>query len=484
MVKLNPEQRLHKSFGLTAGQLDKVFDRALGANRDSAFCDIYLQAGSSQSLVWDKGGLKTTANGLVCGAGVRVVIGDRQGYSFTDHPTFSNIRRAAGFAKMIADQSKQLPELDADIAANIGKPHNLYSVAASPLTVPVEERISLLRQIDALARSFDHRIKNVTISLGIEEYDIVIANNLGEFVVDNRPLIRLSVECLAVEGNRKEKGSGSGGGRSEFSFFYAEDLWKKYTLAAAQEAIDMLKSVPSPAGEMTVVLGPGWPGVLIHEAVGHGLEGDFNRKGTSAFSGRIGEMVASPLCTVIDQGDVPGRRGSLNVDDEGVPTSTAVLIENGVLKGYMQDRTNAALMKAKATGNGRRQSYRHAPMPRMTNTFLANGESDPEEIIRSVKHGIFAMSFPGGQVDITSGDFTFSTSGAYLIEDGKLTVPVKGATLIGNGPRAMMNISMVGNDTALDNGIGMCGKDGQSVPVGVGMPTVRIDNVTVGGTNN
>ena len=306
----------------------------------------------------------------------------------------------------------------------------------------------------------------------------------GDFVVDKRPMIYLSVSCLADDGKRKETGSGAGGGRSEFAFFLKDDLWRTYTLEAAKQSIDMLSSVGAPAGEMTVVLGPGWPGVLIHEAVGHGLEGDFNRKGTSAYSGRVGEMVASPLCTVIDEGTVPGRRGSLNVDDEGVPTGTAVLIEKGVLRGYMQDRTNAALMRAKATGNGRRQSYKHAPMPRMTNTYLAGGESDPEEIIRSVKYGIYATSFPGGDVDITSGKFTFSTSGAYLIEDGKLTVPIKGATLIGNGPETMKNITMVGNDTALDNGIGMCGKSGQTVPVGVGMPTVRIDNVLVGGTGN
>lgn len=484
MSTQNPEQRLHTSFGLTFGQLERVFDAAVGKNRDGAFCDVYLQAGSAQMLSWDKGGLKNTTNSIVCGAGVRVVIGDKQGYSFTDHPTFTNIRKAAGFAKKIAETADEVPEVNADIGRNFGEPHNLYAVGASPLDVTIQERIKMLRQIDELARGYDPRIVNVSVNLMVQEYDIVIANNTGGFVVDKRPMIYLSVSCLADDGTRKETGSGAGGGRSEFSFFQEDDLWKTYTLEAAKQAIDMLSSVGAPAGEMTVVLGPGWPGVLIHEAVGHGLEGDFNRKGTSAYSGRIGELVASPLCTVIDEGTVPGRRGSLNVDDEGVPTGTAVLIEKGVLRGYMQDRTNAALMGAKATGNGRRQSYKHAPMPRMTNTYLAGGESDPEEIIRSVKYGIYATSFPGGDVDITSGKFTFSTSGAYLIEDGKLTVPIKGATLIGNGPETMKNITMVGNDTALDNGIGMCGKSGQTVPVGVGMPTVRIDNVLVGGTGN
>ena len=410
-------------------------------------------------------------------------MGEKQGYSFTDHPTFTNIRKAAGIARGIAEHSSGYPEVD--LGSVQGRPtHNLYAIGSSPTSVELSKRIELLRMIDEMARGYDNRIKNVTVTLAVEEREIVIANTLGELVTDTRPLIRLSVMCLAEENGRKERGTGAGGGRLEFSYFLEDDLWKRYTREAAQQAIDLLSSVPAPAGEMTVVLGNGWPGVLVHEAVGHGLEGDFNRKGTSAYANRIGEMVASPLVTVIDDGTMPGRRGSLNVDDEGVPTGKNVLIENGKLVGYMHDRTNAALMGHALTGNCRRQSYRHMPMPRMTNTYLAEGNATPDEIIASVKYGLYATAFGGGQVDITSGDFTFSANVAYLIEDGKITATVKGATLIGNGPEAMKRIRMVGNDTALDTGIGMCGKDGQSVPVGVGMPTTCIDNVTVGGTGS
>lgn len=480
MTNMDPNKRLHTSFGLTHSQLERVFDTAVGANRDGAFCDVYLEAGVTQSLSWDQGSLKSTNNSIVCGAGVRVVIGDKQGYSFTDHPTFTNIRKSAKIAKGVAEHSDGMPEVD--LGKVIGQPHNLYAIGSSPTDVELAERIDLLRQMDEVARAHDPRIKNVQAVVAVENREIVIANTLGELITDTRPLIRLGIICMAEENGRRENGSASGGGRLDFSFFYEDNLWERYAKEAAQQAIDLLQSVPAPAGEMTVVLGSGWPGVLIHEAVGHGLEGDFNRKGTSAFAGRIGDKVASEHCTVIDDGTIPGRRGSLNVDDEGVPTGKAVLIENGILRGYMQDRTNASLMGHALTGNCRRESYRHAPMPRMTNTYLANGKHNPEEIIRSVKRGIYATTFGGGQVDITSGDFTFSATGAFMIEDGKITHALKGATLIGNGPESMKNVTMVGDDSALDTGIGMCGKDGQSVPVGVGMPTVRIENVTVGGT--
>jgi TldD protein len=320
------------------------------------------------------------------------------------------------------------------------------------------------------------------VSVTAEDYTIIIANSLGGLLLDRRPLVRLSVNCIARNGDRRETGSSGGGGRMEFSALTGDDMWKKHARTAAKQAVELLSSVPAPAGEMTVVLGHGWPGVLIHEAVGHGLEGDFNRKETSAFSKLMGERVASPLVTVVDDGTMANRRGSLTFDDEGTPTGTTMLIENGILKGYMQDRQNATLMRSGLTGNGRRQSYRHVPMPRMTNTYMAGGQSTPEEIIRSVKYGIFAETFGGGQVNITNGDFTFSATAAWLIENGELTRLVKGATLIGNGPKALHNVAMVGNDMALDTGIGTCGKNGQGIPVGVGMPTIRLDKVTVGGS--
>lgn len=475
--------KLHSNFSLTQSQLERVLAKARSNLSRVAFSEVYLQKGASLSLFYDQGSLKRTSNNIVNGGGVRTVDGDRQGYSYTDNPNFRSLYKAAGFSRSILDSPGTASE-SVEIPSASPAAHDLYPLSESLLSVSVKQCLDLIHDIDQLARSFDPRIVNVSVSLGIEEYSILVANSLDEIVSDCRPLVRLSVSCLAAEGNRKESGSGGGGGRVDFSFLLEDDRWREYTLGAAREAIEMLSSVPAPAGELTVVLGPGWPGVLIHEAVGHGLEADFNRKGTSLFSGKVGELVASPLCTIVDQGDIPGRRGSLNYDDEGAPTGTTVLIENGVLRGYMQDRLNASLMGASLTGNGRRQSYRHLPMPRMTNTYLVGGQSEPGEIIESVKYGIYAASFAGGQVDITSGDFTFSASLAYLIEDGKLTTPVKGATLIGNGPRSMQRISMVGNDSSLDRGIGVCGKDGQSVPVGVGMPTLRIDAVTVGGTGN
>jgi TldD protein len=325
-------------------------------------------------------------------------------------------------------------------------------------------------------------VRQVIASVGSEDVVVLLVTPTGWAVGDVRPMTRLNVTVIAEEGGKREIGTYGGGGRVPFDFFLEEDRWKRYASEAVRQAVVKLAAVDAPAGFLTVVLGPGWPGVLLHEAVGHGLEGDFNRKGTSAFSGRLGEKVASELVTVVDDGTIRNRRGSLNVDDEGVPTARNVLIENGILRGYMQDRLNARLMGMPVTGNGRRESYAHPPMPRMTNTFMLAGGDDPDEIIRSVSRGLYAVNFGGGQVDITSGKFVFSASEAYLIEEGRVTAPVKGATLIGNGPEALTRVTRVGHDLKLDEGIGTCGKDGQSVPVGVGLPTIRIDGMTVGGT--
>jgi TldD protein len=349
--------------------------------------------------------------------------------------------------------------------------------------VPLEKRIALLHEMDRLARTLDSRIKNVFISLASEHKIVLVASSQGWVVGDVQPLTRLNITCIAEEEGNRQVGSYGGGGRVDFNFFTEKKDHERYTREAVRQAILNLEATDAPAGTMDVVLGPGWPGILLHEAIGHGLEGDFNRKKVSAFTDRIGQKVASELCTVVDDGTMPWRRGSLNFDDEGTPTRRNVLIENGILRGYLQDRLNAALMKMPLTGNGRRESYAHIPMPRMTNTFMLAGKTPPEDIIRSVKKGLYAVAFGGGQVDITNGKFVFSASEAHLIEGGKVTRPVKGATLIGNGPDVLTRVSMVGTDLQLDEGIGTCGKDGQSVPVGVGLPTVRIDGITVGGTS-
>ncbi|HEY9757275.1 MAG TPA: metalloprotease TldD [Oculatellaceae cyanobacterium] len=476
---VSAEAALHRHFGLSPSQVERSVHAALGRHRKAgAFGEVYFQAGSQQSLTWDLGRLTRTAQAVERGASVRSVLGDKFGFAYTDDPTSGNLLKAARRANAIMEfgQGSGTTPIEGEHGQ-----HDLYAIQCSPMKVPLSEKIALLKAADAAARAVDPRIENVTVSLEISENTIIIATSFGGLLVDERVLIRLNVSCTAVDGTRREKGGTGGGGRYEFDNFYKDELWRQFAVGAAEKAIAGLSAKPGPAGEMTVVLGGGWPGILLHEAVGHGLEGDFNRKGTSAFSSLMGQAVASPLCTVIDVGTLPGRRGSLNVDDEGNPTQNTVLIEKGRLVGYMQDRMNAALMGVAPTGNGRRQSYRYAPMPRMTNTMMVGGDSTPEEIIASVKRGIYAADFSGGQVDITSGKFTFSALNAFLIEDGRLTTPIKGATLIGNGPDAMRKISMVGNDMALDTGIGTCGKSGQSVPVGVGMPTVRIDGITVGG---
>ncbi|MBU6454428.1 MAG: metalloprotease TldD [Cyanobacteria bacterium REEB67] len=478
-ILATPQSELHRLFGLSYEQVQRVIaDATKGTGGRNAFCDIFFQAGSSQSIALDQGVIKNTSGDTVNGAGVRVVVGDKTGYSHTDHVNVTNLRRCAGIARAIIEHSNGVDNVP---LSSTGKQHNLYPVKSSPVDADLSLKIAILKKIDSICRAYDPRIINVSTSISTELNTVLIATSLGDLFVDVRPLIRLNVSCLAQDGNRRENGTSGGGGRLEFSVLAAEDFYTDHALTAAKEAIDLLSATAAPAGEMDVVLGSGWPGVLIHEAVGHGLEGDFNRKGTSAFSTLMGEAVASPLVTVIDDGTLADRRGSLNIDDEGTPTTRNVLIEKGKLVGYIQDKQNASLMKAGLTGNGRRQDFRFAPMPRMTNTYMAGGDHTPEEIIRSVKRGIFATTFGGGQVDITNGDFTFSATCAYLIEDGQLTRAVKGATLIGNGPKALHNVTMVGNDEALDRGIGTCGKNGQGVPVGVGMPTIRINGVTVGG---
>jgi TldD protein len=364
-----------------------------------------------------------------------------------------------------------------------GTRHNLYPVVTAPTETSLSERVELVERADRAARAFDKRVFQVQAVYADHLRQVMVATSDGIITFDRQPLARLSVAALARQsGGPPQRGHSGGGGRWELSYFQHVKTPEHFAREAAREAVAMLDAVEAPAGEMTVVLGPGWPGILLHEAVGHGLEADFNRKKVSAFADRIGQRVASELCTVIDDGTIDGRRGSLNVDDEGQPTQRNVLIEKGVLRGYLQDKLSSKLMGAAATGSGRRESYEHIPMPRMTNTFMLAGESDPEEIIRSVPKGLYCVSFGGGQVDITSGNFVFSASESYLIEGGRVTRPVRNATLIGNGPEALKYVSMVGNDLKLDEGIGVCGKEGQSVPVGVGIPTVRIDRMTVGGT--
>jgi len=411
--------------------------------------------------------------------GVRAVAGEKQGFAYSDEIALPALTDAAGAAGAIVRHGQTGSLAVAHAAAAPA----LYG-AANPLdSWPVEKKLDLLRRADAAARAADARITQVMVTLAGSHEVVLVAATDGTLAADVRPLVRLNVAVIAEHQGRREQASSGGGGRGIYADFFGGDAAEQYAQEAVRQAITLLAAVPAPAGSMPVVLGPGWPGVMLHEAVGHGLEGDFNRKGTSAYSGRIGQKVASPLCTVVDDGTLPNRRGSLTLDDEGTPTQCTTLIENGVLKGYIQDKLNARLMGMQPTGNGRRESFAHLPMPRMTNTYLLAGPHDPEEIIRSVKKGLYAVNFAGGQVDITNGNYVFSASEAYLIEDGKVTRPVKGATLTGNGPESLSRVSMLGTDMRLDSGIGVCGKDGQSVPVGVGQPTLKIDAMTVGGTH-
>jgi TldD protein len=443
------------------------------------YADVFIEHQVNEELVLEDGVVKKASRTISQGAGVRAQSGVRTGYAYTDDLAVEHLELAARQAQAIADRGSR----SAVVPVRDGRrTHDLYALAESPVDADLGRKVDLLRRVDGLARGSDPRVRQVIATLWSETQVILIATSTGWQVGDVRPLTRLNVTAVVEEAGRREIGGFGGGGRVSFDYFLESERWVFYTREAVRQAGVKLSAVPAPAGSMTVVLGPGWPGILLHEAIGHGLEGDFNRKGVSAFSSRIGQRVASELVTVVDDGTLANRRGSLNVDDEGTPTGRTVLIERGVLQGYMQDRLNARLLGMPLTGNGRRESFQHPPMPRMTNTFMLAGEDDPEDIVRSVTHGLYAVAFGGGQVDITNGKFVFSASEAYLIEDGRITAPVKGATLIGSGPDVLTRVSRVGHDLRLDEGVGTCGKDGQSVPVGVGLPTIRVDGITVGGT--
>jgi TldD protein len=475
---IKAENFFGKNFGIDGKDLQKVVDTALGKKAD--YADLFFEYRRNEGVSLEEGLVKNCSQSTANGVGVRVLAETKTGYAYTDDITIENLEIAARTAHYIAqNQTAQTP---VPVGQARAEAHDLYPIKTPVNDVPLDKKVTLLYEIDKYTRSLDPRVKNVFASIGSEYKVILVANSQGLVVGDIQPLTRLNVTCIVEENGNRQVGSFGGGGRVEFGFFIDAKDYERYAREAVRQAVLNLSAQDAPAGTMDVVLGPGWPGILLHEAIGHGLEGDFNRKKTSAFSDRIGQKVASDLCTVIDDGTIPSRRGSINVDDEGTPTHRTVLIEKGILKGYLQDKLNAGLMKMQLTGNGRRESYAHIPMPRMTNTFMLAGETVPEDILRSVKKGLYAVSFGGCQVDITSGKFVFYASEAYLIEDGKVTTPVKGATLIGNGPDVLTRVSLVGNDLKLDEGVGTCGKDGQSVPVGVGLPTIRIDGLTVGGT--
>ncbi len=464
-------------FGISRRDLENYLSDALSRGGD--YADLYFEYLATSSISIDESIVKSATQGVSLGVGVRVISGERTGYAYSDDLSPEKIRHAAQVAALIASGPAKVEKT----SLQEGQKRNLYPVVTAPGETGFKERVELAQRADRAARAYDSRVFQVQVTYADNLRQVLIATSDGVLNFDRQPLARMSVLALAKDTDGvPQQGHSGGGGRYELDWFRNERTPEYFAKEAARQAIMQLGAAEVPAGEQVVVLGPGWPGVLLHEAVGHGLEADFNRKGVSAFSGRIGQQVASPLCTIIDDGTIGGRRGSLNVDDEGNQTQRNVLIENGILRGYLQDNLSSRILGAKPTGSGRRESYEHIPMPRMTNTFMLAGESDPEEIIRSVPRGLYCANFAGGQVDITSGNFVFSASESYLIEDGKLTRPVKNATLIGNGPEAMKHVSMVGNDLKLDEGIGVCGKEGQSVPVGVGIPTVRIDRMTVGGT--
>jgi TldD protein len=475
--RTRPEHFFSNRFNVTPARMEQLLGDNLARRVDDA--DIYLEYRVNEELVLEENVVKKASRHVSQGAGVRAQAGPRTGYAHTDDISIENLTEAARQARAIADRATESGTL---AVAGRGRPHDLYRLAETPIATELSRKLELLRKVDAACRAADPRVKQVIVSLASEEVVMLIATASGWTVGDVRPLTRLNVTAIAEDGGKREIGTFGGGGRVPFDFYLESERWKRFASEAARQATLKLASVDAPAGNMTVVLAPGWPGILLHEAIGHGLEGDFNRKGVSAFSGRIGQKVASELVTVVDDGTIANRRGSLNVDDEGTPTGRTVLIENGILRGYLQDRLNARLMGTEPTGNGRRESFARPPLPRMTNTFMLAGQDDPADIVRSVDRGLYAVSFGGGQVDITSGKFVFSASEAYLIENGQITRPVKGATLIGNGPDALTRVSHVGHDLALDEGIGSCGKDGQYVPVGVGLPTIRLEGMTVGGT--
>jgi TldD protein len=464
-------------YALDAGRLRTVFGQILAHRVD--YADLYFQYTRSESWSLEEGIVKSGSFNIDQGVGVRAVSGEKTAFAYSDDISLTALEQAAQATRAIARQGQAGRTRIARRAAG----HNLYTPHDPISRLEDPAKVALLERIERRARALDPRVTQVMAYLAGEYEVVLVARSDGVLAADVRPLTRLSLQVIVEADGRREQGSSGGGGRFDYAYF-TDEVLEDYARKAVDQALVNLEARPAPAGTMTVVLGPGWPGVLLHEAVGHGLEGDFNRKGTSAFSGRIGERVAAPGVTVVDDGTIARRRGSLNIDDEGHPTQRNVLIEDGVLKGYMQDSLNARLMKVRPTGNGRRESYAHIPMPRMTNTYMLNGAAPREEIIASVKNGLYAVNFGGGQVDITSGKFVFSASEAYVIENGKLGHPVKGATLIGNGPDALTRVALIGNDMALDPGVGTCGKEGQSVPVGVGQPTLRIDGLTVGGTGS
>ncbi len=476
----NVEQSL-----LAKSQLDKDFlSETLSSmmTKKVDFADLYFQSSQHESWVLEDGIVKDGSFNLERGVGVRAISGEKTGFAYSDDINASALQKAADAAKGIADTGAGVnvtPFQNAIISST-------YQPLQPLASLTQEQKIDLLHQVEAHARQTDARVTQVIVSLSGVYEEVLVAATDGTFATDIRPLVRLNCSVLVEENGKRERASSGGGARTDYSYFFEavgdKARYLTYAEEAVRQALVNLVAIEAPAGSFPVVLGAGWPGVLLHEAVGHGLEGDFNRKGSSAFSGKVGEQVASSLCTIVDDGTLKDRRGSISVDDEGTPGQYNTLIENGILKGYMQDKHNAHLMGVKPTGNGRRESYAHLPMPRMTNTYMLAGESDPRDIIKSVKKGIYAPNFAGGQVDITSGKFVFTSSEAYLIENGEITSPIKGATLIGSGPEAMKKVSMVGNDLALDVGVGVCGKDGQSVPVGVGQPTLKVDEMTIGGT--
>ncbi len=471
------QQQLLNPVGMEVADIEKTLGKLMAHDIDAA--DLYFESSRAESWVLEDSIIREGSHSIDQGVGVRAISGEKTGFAYSDEIVLPALDSAAAAARAIARQGG-----NATVPAwNSNNALALYSPLMPMESISSQDKVAILNKIDRLCRKKDPRVKQVIAGLSASHSTVMVAASDGTFAADLRPLVRLNVNVIVEDGKRIEKGSAGGGGRFGYEYFQDDELLESYIDEAIEQALVNLEAVAAPAGSMTVVLGPGWPGILLHEAIGHGLEGDFNRKGTSAFAGRIGERVATESVTVVDDGTIPDRRGSLSIDDEGIASECTTLIENGILTNYMQDKMNAGLMGMKPTGNGRRESYAHLPMPRMTNTYMLGGEYPAEEIIASVEKGIYASQFGGGQVDITNGKFVFSASQAWMIENGKLAAPIKGATIIGNGPDVLTRVSMVGNDMALDSGVGMCGKDGQSVPVGVGQPTIKIDELTVGGTS-
>ncbi len=462
-------------YEIDTARLQQVFGQILTHHVD--YADLYFQYSRAEGWVLEEGIVKSGNFNIDQGVGVRAVSGEKTAFAYSDDISMPALTSAAQATRAIARQGVS----HSVQAVKRCRGRELYMPQDPIASLKDTDKVMLLEKIESYARSIDNRVIQVIASLAGEYEVILVARSDGLIAADVRPLVRVSLQVIVEENGHREQGVAGGGGRFNYAYF-TDDVLRDYAAKAVHQALVNLGAKPAPAGVMTVVLGAGWPGILLHEAIGHGLEADFNRKGSSAFSGRIGERVAVDGVTVVDDGTIARRRGSLNIDDEGNPTQCTMLIENGILKGYLQDSLNARLMNASVTGNGRRESFAHIPMPRMTNTYMLNGDSSPEDIISSVKHGLYAVNFGGGQVDITSGKFVFSAAEAYMVEDGKISYPVKGATLIGNGPDVLKRVAMIGNDMSLDPGVGTCGKEGQSVPVGVGQPTLRIDGLTVGGT--